>query len=137
MCGLSSHKKWRGYVGICRIFTTYQTRLSVSPNKRTSSSNQPATSPEQPQPLSHNLLIKMNNPNFPPAYSAAASSSAYASSSSYAAASSSSAYYASLYNAPTMSESFSDDDLMPWEQDGWVPRMKSGKQKTPNMVRIC
>ena len=110
----------------------------MKPNKRnTTSSNQPATSPEQPQPLSHNLLIKMNNPNFPPAYSAAASSSAYASSSSYAAASSSSAYYASLYNAPTMSESFSDDDLMPWEQDGWVPRMKSGKQKTPNTVRTC
>jgi hypothetical protein len=28
-----------------------------------------------------------------------------------------------------------DDDTMPWERDGWVPRMKSGKQKTPNVIR--
>jgi hypothetical protein len=28
-----------------------------------------------------------------------------------------------------------DDDTMTWERDGWVPRMKSGKQKTPNVIR--
>lgn len=28
-----------------------------------------------------------------------------------------------------------DDDLMPWEQDGFVPRTASGKQKSPNQIR--
>lgn len=28
-----------------------------------------------------------------------------------------------------------DDDLMPWERDGWRPLEKSGKQKTPNKIR--
>ena len=29
----------------------------------------------------------------------------------------------------------SDDDTMPWQRHGWIPRSKSGAQKTPNMVR--
>jgi len=28
-----------------------------------------------------------------------------------------------------------DDDLKPWEEDGWVPRTASGKQKSPNVIR--
>jgi hypothetical protein len=28
-----------------------------------------------------------------------------------------------------------DDDLMPWERDGWRPLEKSGQQKTPNKIR--
>ena len=74
----------------------------------------------------------MNNPNFPHSYSNMGSYYDGATSGGggggYAAAS-----------TPTMSESFSDDDdnLMPWEQDNWVPRQKSGKQKTPNMVSNC
>ena len=83
----------------------------------------------------------MNNPNFPHGYSNMSTYYGGATSGGggggYAAASSST--YASLSSAPTASESFSDDDnnLMPWEQDNWVPRQKSGKQKTPNMVSSC
>lgn len=29
----------------------------------------------------------------------------------------------------------SDDELQPWEMDGWVPTTASGSQKTPNMIR--
>ena len=29
----------------------------------------------------------------------------------------------------------SDDEMKPWEMDGWVPATKSGKQKTPNVIR--
>ncbi|KAL7534254.1 hypothetical protein ACHAXR_005762 [Thalassiosira sp. AJA248-18] len=29
----------------------------------------------------------------------------------------------------------SDDELKPWEHDGWVPTTKGGKQKTPNVIR--
>ena len=28
-----------------------------------------------------------------------------------------------------------DDTVMPWEEDGWVPRTASGKQKSPNQIR--
>lgn len=47
-----------------------------------------------------------------------------------AAAASSTAY-------ATTAVTFSDDDeMMPWEEDGWVPTTKSGKQKTPNVVSM-
>mmetsp|Transcript_31658 Transcript_31658/g.36935 ORF Transcript_31658/g.36935 Transcript_31658/m.36935 type:complete len:316 (-) Transcript_31658:247-1194(-) len=29
----------------------------------------------------------------------------------------------------------SEEEIMPWDEDGWVPTSKSGKQKTPNMIR--
>ena len=68
------------------------------------------------------------------------------SSSSYAAASSSSFsfslgggggnQYAAGATASTSYSDSDDDNLMPWENHGWVPRNKSGKQKTPNMVNI-
>ena len=35
------------------------------------------------------------------------------------------------------SDSDDNDDggeTMPWDRQGWIPRTKSGKQKTPNMV---
>ena len=35
----------------------------------------------------------------------------------------------------TYDEESSDDDTMPWRRHGWIPRTKSGAQKTPNMVR--
>ena len=28
-----------------------------------------------------------------------------------------------------------DDETKPWEEEGWVPRTKNGKQKTPNVIR--
>ena len=28
-----------------------------------------------------------------------------------------------------------DENLMPWEREGWRPLEKSGKQKTPNKIR--
>jgi hypothetical protein len=28
-----------------------------------------------------------------------------------------------------------ENSMMPWEDDDWIPRMKSGKQRTPNMIR--
>ena len=28
-----------------------------------------------------------------------------------------------------------DEEMMPWEEDGWVPCSKTGKQHTPNMIR--
>ncbi|KAL7539286.1 hypothetical protein ACHAXR_012569 [Thalassiosira sp. AJA248-18] len=63
---------------------------------------------------------------------AAYAASAYAASSAFAAASSLSAYASSLSSSADFS---SDDEIMPWETDNWVPTTKSGKQKTPNMVR--
>ena len=84
-----------------------------------------------------------------PAFAASAAvsslaSSGFASSSSATAATatttttSSSAYaYSTSMNAVTFSYSDDDDDdgLMPWEKDNWRPLLKSGAQKTPNMVR--
>mmetsp|Transcript_31399 Transcript_31399/g.54613 ORF Transcript_31399/g.54613 Transcript_31399/m.54613 type:complete len:96 (+) Transcript_31399:52-339(+) len=52
-----------------------------------------------------------------------------------AAAATYAAYAASLaYAAAAYAES-SDDEMMPWEERNWVPTTKSGKQKTPNMIR--
>ena len=80
----------------------------------------------------------MNNNNFP--YSDFYGGS----SSSYAAASSSSfslsligrggTQYSAAAAASTAYSDSDDDNLMPWENHGWVPWTKSGKQKTPNMV---
>ena len=28
-----------------------------------------------------------------------------------------------------------EEEMMPWEDEDWVPRTSSGKQKTPNQVR--
>ena len=43
---------------------------------------------------------------------------------------------ASSPTATYNSESDDDDEggTMPWDRQGWIPRTKSGKQKTPNMV---
>lgn len=39
-------------------------------------------------------------------------------------------------SAATAGTSFSFDDNLPyWEERGWVPTTKSGKQRTPNMIR--
>ena len=49
-------------------------------------------------------------------------------------------YYAakkSVSSSPTAtynSESDDDDDDDPWDREGWVPRTKSGEQKSPNTV---
>lgn len=37
--------------------------------------------------------------------------------------------------AAAASDSGDQDELKPWERSGWVPTLKSGKQKSPNMVR--
>ena len=47
--------------------------------------------------------------------------------------------YASAYAAttlPSVSSSIGDDaDDMPWDDDNWVPRNKSGRQMSPNQIR--
>ena len=48
--------------------------------------------------------------------------------------------YASAYAAttlPSVSSSIEDDgdDGMPWDDDNWVPRNKSGRQTSPNQIR--
>ena len=85
----------------------------------------------------------MNNHNFPYSdfYDGLSSTYAAASfgggddfygSSNFQGASSS--QYAAAATASTSYSDSDDDNLMPWENHGWVPRNKSGKQKTPNMV---
>ena len=47
--------------------------------------------------------------------------------------------YVSAYAAttlPSVSSSIGDDaDDMPWDDDNWVPRNKSGRQMSPNQIR--
>jgi len=69
---------------------------------------------------------------------------AYAASSSAAAAvKSSEIEKCATATSPTMTYNSKSDDnddnddngeTMPWDRQGWIPIMKSGKQKTPNMV---
>jgi hypothetical protein len=43
------------------------------------------------------------------------------------------------YNSDYDEDEDEDEDgttTMPWDRDGWIPTSKSGKQKTPNMVRV-
>lgn len=58
-------------------------------------------------------------------------------SSAFATAAASSASASAMSMNITFSGSDDDnDETMPWEEDGWVPRTKSGQQKTPNMVSV-
>ncbi|KAK1746921.1 RuBisCO large chain family protein [Skeletonema marinoi] len=36
---------------------------------------------------------------------------------------------------PKVDEDDDDDEPKPWEMEGWVPRTKNGKQKSPNVIR--
>ena len=46
------------------------------------------------------------------------------------------ALYATSYSTDGEHDDNDNDDVeMPWEQEDWVPRTKSGKQKTPNVIR--
>jgi hypothetical protein len=49
-----------------------------------------------------------------------------------------SAFPKAVLNASFATASLSEDEedsLMPWEEEGFVPRTSSGKQKSPNMIR--
>ena len=118
--------------------TTHQT-ISSAPSSTTA-----GTTAAAPPAVRGTVASASSATSNPTGASTSASASGTIASSAPSAARSSTAPEASLTAPPTLIASLDDGDDdddddceegMPWEDSDWVPTTKSGKQKSPNMIR--